>query len=316
MKLLAMSSCLPRPTPYLFLASKKTAKPILNCKFNNAEAHEFFQAALHRASLRFQETLRPGMLYPLFTDPYIRCLLPLDIEMDVNQSLHKHCLATKFIDDKLITSMQKDDGLRQIIFLTDGMDTRPYRLNWPASTVLFDISPDIIFRQSIQKLEEVGAKIPRRCLLLHVPSETSDIQEALRSKGYNGTRSSLWVLQGLPVVTLSNFQDILSIVSALAMKGSFIIGELPSWLVKTETDTKSTTAEWMDKLFVSHGLKVEIVERDEVARDLGNESSFGDCEMILFAAEQLQFSDDQMELWRREFQRIEEEGDEDGFEEL
>ncbi|KAG6426850.1 hypothetical protein SASPL_111085 [Salvia splendens] len=215
---------------------------------------------------------------PLFTDPYIRCLLPLDIEMDVNQNLHKHCLATKFIDDKLIASMQKDDGLRQIVLLTDGMDTRP-------------------------------------CLLLHVPSETSDIQEALRSKGYNGTRSSLWVLQGLPVVTLSNFQDILSMVSALAMKGSFIFGELPSWLVKTETGTKSTTAEWMDKLFVSHGLKAEIVEHDEVARDLGKESSFGDCETILFAAEQLQFSDDQMELWRREFQRIEG-GDEDGFEEL
>lgn len=56
----------------------------------------------------------------------------------------------------------------------------------------------------------------------------------------------------------------------------------------------------MDKLFVSHGLKVEIVEHDKVARDLGKESSFGDCETILFAAEQLQFSDDQVtnfEYW-------------------
>ncbi|XP_057776624.1 O-methyltransferase 1, chloroplastic [Salvia miltiorrhiza] len=309
----AMATCLPCPTPCLFLASKKTTNPIFNCKFNNAQPHHFLQAALHRASLRFQETLRPD---PLFTDPYIRCLLPLDIQMDVNHNLHKHCLATKFIDDKLITSTQKIDGLRQIVFLTDGMDTRPYRLNWPASTVLFDISPDRIFRQSIQKLEEIGAKIPRRCLLFHVPSETSDIQQALCSKGYNGTSPSLWVLQGFPVVTLANFKDILSIVSSLAMKGSYIFGELPSWLVETETGMKTTAPEWMDKLFVTHGLKVEVIEHDEIARNLGKESSSGDYKTILFVAEQLQFSDDQMELWRREFQRIEEEGDEDGFEEL
>lgn len=42
---------------------------------------------------------------------------------------------------------------------------------------------------------EVGAKIPRRCLLFHVPSETSDIQQALRTKGYNGSKPSLWVFQ-------------------------------------------------------------------------------------------------------------------------
>lgn len=51
---------------------------------------------------------------PLFTDPYIRCLLPPDIQMDVNQVLHKHCLATKFIDDKLLSTIKKIDGLRQV----------------------------------------------------------------------------------------------------------------------------------------------------------------------------------------------------------
>ncbi|KAH6755497.1 hypothetical protein C2S52_023260 [Perilla frutescens var. hirtella] len=299
-----MTAPLPRSPPWLLPASDKMRNRIFNCKFSNDEDHRHFKPALDRASL-----------HPLFMDPYIRCLLPLDIPINVmNEGSHKHCIATKFIDDKLINTLQKNDGLRQIVFLTDGMDTRPYRLNWPASTILFDISPDIIFRRSIQKLEDVGAKIPRRCLRYHVPSEASDIQRALRIKGYNGTRPSLWVLQGLPMATLANFEEILGIVSALAMKGSFIVGELPSWLV--ETETKSATSKWMDKLFVSHGLKVEVVEHDEVARNLGKDSSSGDYEYTLFAAEQLQFSDDQMEIWRREFQRIEDDGDEEGFEEL
>lgn len=297
-----MPALLPQPRPWLFPAPNKIKNRVFNCKFNKPEVDHDFQVAVNCASLRLQETLRPD---PLFMDSYIRCLVPPHIEMDVNQGLHPHCLATKFIDDKLINTMHKIDGLSQVVFMTDGMDTRPYRLNWPASTVLFDISPDRIFRQSIQKLEEVGAKIPRRCLLFHVPSETSDIQQALRSKGYNGSKPSLWVFQGLPVVTLANFKENLEIVSALAMKGSLIFGELPSWLVEIETGMKSTTAEWMDKLFVSHGLKVEIVEHDEVARNLGKESSSGDYGNILFAGEQLQFSDDQMEIWRRQFQREE-----------
>lgn len=51
---------------------------------------------------------------PLFTDPYIRCLLPSDIQMDVVQSLHKHCLATKYIDDKVLRVIEKTDGLNQV----------------------------------------------------------------------------------------------------------------------------------------------------------------------------------------------------------
>lgn len=41
----------------------------------------------------------------------------------------------------------------QVVLLTDGMDTRPYRLSWPKSTILFDISPEGVFKQAAQKLE-------------------------------------------------------------------------------------------------------------------------------------------------------------------
>ncbi|KAL0457912.1 UNVERIFIED_CONTAM: O-methyltransferase 1, chloroplastic [Sesamum latifolium] len=290
--------------PCLFHASKRKRYRVFST-LEKEEDDPYFHAAVERASL-----------HPLFIDPYIRCLLPPDIQMDVNQDLHEHCLGTKFIDDKLLSIIQNNDGLRQVVLLTDGMDTRPHRLNWPASTMLFDVSPDRIFRRSIKKLEEVGAKIPRSCLFIHVPYETSDIQQLLRNKGFNGARPSLWVFQGLPIMTLANFKDILGAVSSLAMKGCLFFGELPSWLVETEIGVKSTRTKWMDKLFVSHGLKVKMIKHDEVARNLGKESAPGDHKNILFVAEQLQFSDDQMEIWRREFQRIEEEGDEEGFEEL
>ncbi|XP_031261656.1 uncharacterized protein LOC116119861 [Pistacia vera] len=285
---------------------------LLKAKLNN-QSDPLLQAATKSASLRFQETHRPE---PLFVDPYAGCLVPPNVQMDMKKHSHHYCLATKFIDDKLLRTVNHIDGLKQVVLLTDGMDTRPYRLNWPNSTIIFDISPERVFRKSAEKLEGVGAKIPRSCLYLHVPLELSNIQEVLHSKGFNGNRPSIWAFQGLPVMTLASFEEILLLISSLAMNGCFFLGELPAWLTETEIENKPTTEKWMEKLFMSNGFRVGMVSYSEVASSLGKELAPGYYKNILFVAEQLRFSDDQMETWRREFQRVEEGADEEGFEEL
>ncbi|KAK9164691.1 hypothetical protein Syun_005593 [Stephania yunnanensis] len=196
------------------------------------------------------------------------------------------------------------------------MDTRPYRLKWPNSTIIFDISPESVFRSASSKLQGVGAKIPRSCLFLHISSESSSIQEILCRKGFNSNQPSVWVMQGLPVITLASFKEILLVVCSLASKGCKFIGELPAWLVETEIGTKRNARKWMDKLFMSSGFRVDTIAYEEVARDLGTNLPAGEYEYLLFVAEQLRLSDGQMDSWRREFQRLEEEGDEEGFEEL
>lgn len=285
---------------------------VLRAKLDG-ENDPLLQSAVNAASLRFQETHRPE---PLFVDPYAGCLVPPDVQMDLKKYSHHYCLATKFIDDKLLRTVNHMDGLKQVVLLTDGMDTRPYRLNWPTSTIIFDISPERIFKISAEKLEGVGAKIPRSCLFLHVPLESSNIQQALCAKGFNGNRPSVWAIQGLPVMTLASFEDVLLLVGSLAMNRCLFLGELPAWLTETEFGNKSTTEKWMDKLFMSNGFGVGMVSYKEVASSLGKELAPGYYKNILFLAEQLRFSDDQMDTWRRELQRVEEEGDEEGFEEL
>ncbi|KAH0751298.1 hypothetical protein KY290_030530 [Solanum tuberosum] len=268
-------------------------------------------------------TRRGGYSDPLLIDPYVGCLLPCNSVEDMDQELHPYCLATKFIDDKLLETMQSTDGLKQVVLLTDGLDTRPYRLNWPTSTLVFDICPEKVFRGALQKLQDAGAKIPRGCMSFHVPSESFDVENILCSKGFSGTRPSIWAFQGLPVVNLESFKDILSTVSNLAMKGCLFLGELPVRLAEMDVGDHvgdlSAIKKWLDDLFMSYGFRVKMIEYDEVARNLRQDSAKRVSEVstsILFVAEHLRFSDDQMETWRTEFQRIEEEGDEEGFEEL
>lgn len=54
---------------------------------------------------------------------------------------------------------------------------------------------------------------------------------------------------------------------------------------------KSNRMEWVNKLFMSHGFRVEVVDYDKVACE---EPDFGHYKNILFVAEHLRFSDDQV----------------------
>ncbi|CAN1267352.1 O-methyltransferase 1, chloroplastic [Linum perenne] len=260
----------------------------------SSEIDPLFQSAMNAASLRFQETHRPE---PLLVDPYAGCFVDPNMQMVLKKNPHPYLVATKFVDDKLLRTVHHIDGLKQVVLLTDGMDTRPYRLNWPSSTMIFDISPERIYKSSAQKLQGVGAKIPRRCLHVHVPMESPDIEAVLRAKGFNGNLSSIWALQGLPIMTLASFEHILSIASCLAMEGSSFIGELPAWLSETEIGVQPSMNKWMNKLFMSKEFKVETISYDEVAKSLGKEIAPGSQRNILFVAEQLRFSEDQVRLF-------------------
>lgn len=113
----------------------------------NDDYDPLFQTALNSASLRFQETHRPGKLAlfdlivfdlvfsfrhfveqfatdlicvyalcvdPLFVDPYAGCFASNDTQMDLKTHSHHYCLATKFIDDKLLRTANHIDGLKQV----------------------------------------------------------------------------------------------------------------------------------------------------------------------------------------------------------
>ncbi|KAG8037188.1 hypothetical protein GUJ93_ZPchr1292g6502, partial [Zizania palustris] len=101
----------------------------------------------------------------------------------------------QYIDDKLQHLILNSDDLRQIVLLTDGMDTRPYRLSWPRLSVVYDVSPGRVFSTTSQQLRGAGAKISRNCVVLHTSLESPDLQEGLCKNGFNGNRPSLWVLQ-------------------------------------------------------------------------------------------------------------------------
>lgn len=52
---------------------------------------------------------------PLFVDPYAGCFVPPNAQVDLNNCSDHYCLATKFIDGKLLSSLNQIDGVKQVI---------------------------------------------------------------------------------------------------------------------------------------------------------------------------------------------------------
>jgi methyltransferase (TIGR00027 family) len=63
---------------------------------------------------------------------------------------------TKYFDDCLLAAM--DAGVRQVVILASGLDSRAYRLNWPAETVVYEIDQPQVIEFKTTTLADLGAQ--------------------------------------------------------------------------------------------------------------------------------------------------------------
>ncbi|KAF8731760.1 hypothetical protein HU200_015694 [Digitaria exilis] len=275
------------------------------------EPDHLILAALRAARIRDEESRRPD---PLFIDPYA-AVLSHDVarhDMDYLVSHSVPCqdhyrLTTRYIDDKLQNLISNSEDIRQIVLLTDGMDTRPYRLSWPRLSVVYDVSPGKVFSTATQQLRGSGAKVSRNCVLLHTPLESPDLQENLSKNGFNGNRLSLWILQlshgftaahnhefGKPLACYKQFSNERKYVrrrAAPSSRPTFINGHAPLYNVFQGLEQDN-----LEKLFFIRGFRVSFVQYDDVAKDIGLDiaAPWQQHGRVLFVAEQLRFSDAQV----------------------
>lgn len=161
------------------------------------------RTALGVAQVRAHETTRPDRL---FDDPYASAFVAampdaaIDLDhmtdeqrrMGIKFALHA-IIRTRFYDDYLIAA-----NLRQVVLLAAGLDTRAFRLAWPGRTHVFEVDlPEVLAFK--QKVLDARAAAPR-CLRTTVAADLrEDWPAALESAGFDPTRPTAWLLEGLLV---------------------------------------------------------------------------------------------------------------------
>ncbi len=132
-------------------------------------------------------------------------------------------LRTRFFDEYCLRSAV--DGIRQVVILASGLDSRAYRLAWPPGTVVFEVDqPDVVsFKTSA--LAGIGA-VPTATVRTVGVDLRGDWPAALRAAGFDPCAPTGWIAEGLLIYLPPNAQDmLLDTVTALSPAGSAVATE-------------------------------------------------------------------------------------------
>ncbi|OBG46293.1 SAM-dependent methyltransferase [Mycobacterium alsense] len=130
---------------------------------------------------------------------------------------------TRFFDDFFVGAT--GDGVRQAVILASGLDTRAYRLPWPAGTVVYEIDQPQVIAFKTDTLAGLGAAptAERRAIAVDL---REDWPAALRDGGFDDTQPTAWSAEGLLVYLPPEAQDrLFDHVTALSAPGSRLATE-------------------------------------------------------------------------------------------
>jgi len=130
---------------------------------------------------------------------------------------------TRFIDDFFIAAA--DAGIRQAVILASGLDTRAYRLPWPAGTVVYEIDQPQVIDFKTSTLADLGANptAERRTVSIDL---RDDWPTALRQQGFDVNKPTAWSAEGLLPYLPSEAQDrLFDNITALSAPGSQLATE-------------------------------------------------------------------------------------------
>jgi methyltransferase (TIGR00027 family) len=177
-------------------------------------------------------------------------------------------------------------GIRQVVILAAGLDSRAYRLDWPADTAVYEIDQPKVLEYKTRILESRGAVPSARRRPVPIDLR-DDWPAALTAAGFDRTRPTAWLAEGLLPYLPSDAQDrLFEKVTALSAPDSHIAveafglnsrGNNGRWLRMRERlgldvnvqaltfhePDRSDAAEWL----AGHGWQVYAVDnREEMAR--------------------------------------------------
>ncbi|MBU8810762.1 class I SAM-dependent methyltransferase [Mycolicibacterium goodii] len=135
-------------------------------------------------------------------------------------------------------------GIRQIVILASGLDSRAYRLDWPAGTTVYEIDQPKVLEYKSATLREHGVQpvAQRR----EVPVDLRfDWPAALRDAGFDDSQPTAWLAEGLLMYLPADAQDrLFELVTELSAPGSRIAAETAG---VTATDRREAMRERFKK---------------------------------------------------------------------
>ena len=145
---------------------------------------------------------------------------------------------TRFFDDFFLQAT--GSGIGQAVILASGLDTRAYRLPWPAGTVVYEIDQPEVIEFKTRTLADLGAEPSAQRRTVSVDLR-DDWPSTLTQAGLDTQQPTAWSAEGLLPYLPPDAQDrLFDNIAALSAPGSRIATE--------HLDMRKAPADWADRL--------------------------------------------------------------------
>ncbi|MEE6178997.1 class I SAM-dependent methyltransferase [Mycobacterium sp. 050134] len=241
------------------------------------------------AAARAVETERPD---PLIRDPYAKLLVTnagagvlweamLDPEVaakveafdEESAAQLEHMRGYQAVRTNFFDAYFKDavaDGIRQVVILASGLDSRAYRLDWPAGTTVYEIDQPQVLEYKSATLAEHGVtpSAQRREVAIDL---RQDWPAALRDAGFDPTARTAWLAEGLLMYLPAEAQDrLFTQIGELSPPGSRVSAETaPTHADERRQQMRERFRKVADELGLAETVDVgELMYRDEHRADV------------------------------------------------
>ncbi|OBF80119.1 SAM-dependent methyltransferase [Mycobacterium sp. 852002-51163_SCH5372311] len=167
-----------------------------------------------------------GVLWESMLDPDVAAKVEA---LDAESAAHlRHMRGYQAVRTNFFDTFFNDavaDGIRQVVILASGLDSRAYRLDWPAGTTVYEIDqPQVLDYKSTTLAENgVAPKADRREVAIDL---RQDWPAALRAAGFDPAARSAWLAEGLLMYLPAEAQDrLFTLIGELSPAGSRVAAE-------------------------------------------------------------------------------------------
>ena len=234
------------------------------------------------AAARAAETDKPD---PLIRDPFAKILVSeagtgvwekmldsslLDkvAEIDAEAAaIFEHmrgyqAVRTHFFDAHFAAAAEA--GIRQVVILASGLDSRAYRLDWPAGTTVYEIDQPKVLEYKASTLESHGAtpSADRHEVAIDL---RQDWPAALIAAGFDRKAPTAWLAEGLLMYLPADAQDrLFAQISELSATGSRVAAETAA---NHADERRQEMRERLDRVAAKLGIERNVDIQDLMYRD-------------------------------------------------
>jgi methyltransferase (TIGR00027 family) len=143
---------------------------------------------------------------------------------------------TKYFDEYFRRAA--DAGVRQVVILAAGLDSRAYRLWWPEGTTIFELDlPQVLdFKREVLAGQGAQARAERREVAVDL---REDWPQALRDNGFDAAKPSAWIAEGLLIyLPAAAEEQLFTGIDSLSCPGSHVAVEDGAPFEQDEFETR------------------------------------------------------------------------------